>query len=286
MEKITYLVANYNNEKYIPDCMESILKQNSKNWKCVICDDASTDGSVSLLKTYLNEDIKLIINEKNLGYTKTLIKLIENAETDIIGIVDPDDAIYPDATECILNVYKKYKDAGFVYSKMNKFDEKLSKLFSQIGAEIKKGKTSLESGSVSQIKTFRKKYYYKTRGYNEQFLYCEDRDLIYKMDEVTELIYIDKTLYKYRFLENSASHDIKNRTTMINNHFNAVVEALDRRKINGFERFFYILHFRLKFIGRNIHFPKLIRIISNVLMRLMNIIDKVFKIRSGGELLR
>ncbi len=287
METITYLIANYNNEKYIPDCMESILRQNSKNWKCLICDDASTDSSVLLFKTYLNnKNIELIINEKNMGYTKTLKKLIDKADTDIVGIVDPDDAIYPEATEYVLNVYNKNNDAGFVYSTLDIYDENFSRFIVENGGKIEEGKTSLESGFVSHLKTFRKKYYYKTSGYDEKFLYCEDRDLVHKMEEVTELIFIDKPLYKYRLRPNSASNDVKNQSVMLSNYFNAVVEALNRRNITGFERIFYLIHFKIVFIKQNVKYPKIIRNISKKLERGGNFLDRVFKIRSGGDLRR
>lgn len=286
MESITYLLPNYNNEKYISDCMESILNQNSTRWKCIICDDASTDKSVLLFKKYLNPNVKLIVNEKNIGCINTLIKLIENAETDIVGIVDPDDALYPEATEFVMAVYSKNKNAGFVYSKSDIFDEKLSKFIFQDGSEIKKGKTSLESGFVSHLKTFRKKYYYKTKGLDEKYLYCEDRDLVYKMEEVTELIFIDKPLYKYRLLKSSASHDLKNRSIMLRNHFKSFIEALNRRNIKGFEMFFYKMHFYSIYFSRNTNYPRFVRKISKIFRHFLNFIDRIFNIRSGGELLR
>lgn len=286
MEKITYLIANYNNEKYLPECMDSILKQDCTKWECIICDDASTDNSISAIKPYLSSKIKLKENEQNIGYIKTLKKLIEVAETDIVGILDPDDALYPEATENVMSVYKKNKDAGFVYSKFHIYDENFENNIRESGLKIKPGKTSLESGFVSHIKTFRKKIYCKTKGYDERFLYCEDRDLIYKMEEVTELIFIDKPLYKYRLNNKSASNDLKNRSIMLRNHYTAVVEALNRRNIHGIERFVYILNFYFFSVYKNTKYPYPIRQMSKILGQMIKVIDNKTNIRSGGKFQR
>jgi len=107
MEIITYLVANYNNEKYITECIDSIIKQECSQWECIICDNASTDSSLNVIRPYLGSKIKLITNSQKLGYTNTLKKLIKTAETDIVAIIDPDDALCLDATESVLEVYKE-----------------------------------------------------------------------------------------------------------------------------------------------------------------------------------
>jgi len=48
--QITYLLANYNNGRHIRDCLDSLQAQTDPNWLCLIADDASTDGSLNLLK--------------------------------------------------------------------------------------------------------------------------------------------------------------------------------------------------------------------------------------------
>ena len=39
METITYLVANYNNARYVEDCLVSLKNQTCERWRCIVCDD-------------------------------------------------------------------------------------------------------------------------------------------------------------------------------------------------------------------------------------------------------
>ena len=100
--KFSILIANYNNGKFFQDCYKSILQQTYHNWEVVILDDASTDNSVEVIKNIIQNDSRFrwYENEKNEGVGFTKGKLIELAEGEICGYLDPDDAILPNA--CLL----------------------------------------------------------------------------------------------------------------------------------------------------------------------------------------
>jgi len=53
---ISVVVAAYNVEKYIEECLNSILNQTFQDWECIIVDDASTDNTLSIIKTYADKD--------------------------------------------------------------------------------------------------------------------------------------------------------------------------------------------------------------------------------------
>ena len=63
------LIPNYNNAIYLSDLIKSIINQTYSLWECVIVDDASTDNSIDIIKSYIQLDnrIKLFLNEKNEG---------------------------------------------------------------------------------------------------------------------------------------------------------------------------------------------------------------------------
>ena len=58
----------------------------------------------------------------------------------------------------------------------------------------------METGYVSRLKTFRRGAYAQTAGYDPTLLYVEDRDLVYKVEEVTALDFLDRPLYQYAFV--------------------------------------------------------------------------------------
>ena len=64
--KASVLIANYNNQKYINDCLSSLVKQTYKNFEIIFHDDNSNDDSILNVKKYKN--VKIIKNRKRGKY--------------------------------------------------------------------------------------------------------------------------------------------------------------------------------------------------------------------------
>ena len=66
MPKISVIVPVYNVEKYLKQCLDSILNQTFKDFECICVNDGSKDSSLSILQEYANKDsrIKIINQEK------------------------------------------------------------------------------------------------------------------------------------------------------------------------------------------------------------------------------
>ncbi len=86
---IVFLV--YNHAKYLSTSLPSILNQTYPNLEILICDDASTDNSLSVLKQYTDPRIKLTIHNSNHGYIHSRNEMFDQATGDFIAIQDGDD---------------------------------------------------------------------------------------------------------------------------------------------------------------------------------------------------
>jgi len=64
--KVSVLIANYNNERYLNECVDSIKKQTYRNVEIIIHDDSSSDNSIKKINKYKN--IKIIKNKKRGKY--------------------------------------------------------------------------------------------------------------------------------------------------------------------------------------------------------------------------
>lgn len=234
-EKITYLVTNYNNEKYIDNCLQSIKDQKNSSWFCLVVDDASQDNSVEHIKSYVDENLQLIINKTNIGQIESLRKLIELASTDILCIVDSDDAIDPSTTDYVIEAFNTSSKIGFVYTNCIEYDETLKMPVSiGLSRKIPFGPTSsIVNGHVAALQCFRKSTYEKTEGYDLSLLYAEDLDLGYKLEEVCVPYFINKNLYKYRRVSSSRGRTLKNKLIGYQNRRQAKLNALRRRKVKG-----------------------------------------------------
>lgn len=224
-------MANYNNGEYIEECIISVLNQTSGFWELIIIDDKSNDQSLDIYKKYeINPKITIVFNKDNLGYIRTLKKLIKIAKTDIVGIIDPDDKLAENCVEVIMDYYNKNTETGFLYSNFWYCDEKLNIVRKGYCKKIPDNKTALKYDYVSHFKTFRKSVYNKTTGYDEKIIFAEDKDLILKMEEATKLHFVDTELYYYREMENSQSHGPR-RKISIRNYKRAKRNARKRRAI-------------------------------------------------------
>lgn len=104
MTKISVIVPVCNVEKYLDECLESIIKQTFKDIEIICINDGSTDSSLEILKEFAQKDSRIkIIDKPNSGYGDSMNKGIETATGEYIGIVESDDFIEPDMFE---NLYK------------------------------------------------------------------------------------------------------------------------------------------------------------------------------------
>ena len=69
---ISVLLSVFNEEKYIVDAITSVLDQTYENFELIIIDDASTDKTLEILKSFKDTRINIFTNNRNIGQTKTL----------------------------------------------------------------------------------------------------------------------------------------------------------------------------------------------------------------------
>lgn len=226
------IMANYNRAGYIGEAIESVLCQTFKNWEMIIIEDCSTDDSLEVIRSYLEDDrIRLIRHEQNQGYTTALKTGIAQVASSIFGILDSDDCLHSTALATMHRNHLEHPDAGFIYSQFAYCRGDLSPQRIGFCAAVPEEKTALDAGVVSHFKTFKLCDYFKTAGYDETILYAEDIDIIYKMEEVTRLLFVDECLYLYRELPDSICHSKDKVNTAIMSRVKARINAIRRRSI-------------------------------------------------------
>ncbi len=105
MPKVSVIIPIYNTEKYLRECLYSVINQTLKDIEIICVDDGSTDNSLNILKEYAERDDRIkIISKANSGYGHSMNIGIENACGDYIGIVESDDYVELNMFETL---YKK-----------------------------------------------------------------------------------------------------------------------------------------------------------------------------------
>lgn len=92
---LTVCVRTHNQEKFIADALDSVLMQRTEfEYGIIISDDASSDGTVEILKEYQNaypDKIRLLLSEKNVGGPENLKRVIEASNAKYVTCLDGDD---------------------------------------------------------------------------------------------------------------------------------------------------------------------------------------------------
>lgn len=104
MTKRSIIVPVYNVEKYLPKCLESLIKQTLKDIEIICVNDGSMDNSLAILKEFASKDSRIrIIDNQHQGVAKTRNTGIEQSTGEYIGFVDSDDYIDIDFFEKLYN---------------------------------------------------------------------------------------------------------------------------------------------------------------------------------------
>ncbi|SEM57564.1 Glycosyltransferase involved in cell wall bisynthesis [Chryseobacterium taichungense] len=235
--KFSILIANYNNGKYFKDCFQSLLSQNYQNWEAIILDDASTDNSVEVIKKMVENDERFRIyhNETNSGVGVTKSRLIELAEGEICGFVDPDDAILPTAISSSIKIYQKKMDVVLTYSLFTKCDGNLNpqEVFNGGKQVINQSPCFFNSPiEIAHFVTFKKKIYNQTEKMDTSMKIAEDQDLYLKMYEKGKVYFINESNYLYRMHSGGISQN-ENKQKSREYFAQVIFNAMKRRNLKN-----------------------------------------------------
>jgi len=115
---ISVLVTVYNREKYLSDCLTSILNSTFGDYEVVVVDDCSSDGSVEISEKFTRQDqrVRLYRNEKNLGDYPNRNRAAELARGRYIKYVDSDDLIVPECLARLVEPLESHPEAAYSLS--------------------------------------------------------------------------------------------------------------------------------------------------------------------------
>ncbi len=117
--RISVALCTYNGAKYLDKQLTSIAEQLRPPDELVVCDDRSSDDTVSLLEAFAGRvgfPVRVHINSENLGSTKNFEKAIGLCDGDIIALCDQDDWWLPEKLSKTAAIFEADADIGLVVS--------------------------------------------------------------------------------------------------------------------------------------------------------------------------
>ena len=223
--KFSILIPVYNVERYIADCLDSVINQKFSDYEIIIVDDGSTDESGKICDRYqqaFSNRVK-VIHKANQGLISARRIGVELAAGEYCVFVDSDDYVSLDLLPSIEQALREHQDPDIVmytyqYVRQGKITNQYPHLFEDgcewSGEEKKELYLKLIAGSSIDalfIKAVKTKLLKSDPTPYESFYnrnMSEDTfQTIYPLTVAQHIVYIDRPLYLYRVQGNSISHN-------------------------------------------------------------------------------
>lgn len=218
MRKVSIIVPVYNVEKYLGECLDSILNQSYSNLEVILVDDGSPDNCGDICDNYLKKDNRIkVIHQKNGGLSNARNSGLNTVTGEYMLFFDSDDILLPNAIETLINKAEKYNLDFVLYEALN-FSEDSIDLETTFKYIIKGKYDQVFTGSellqlLLDNKSFRtpvQLYLYKTAFVNDNNMKFHD-GIIHEDWEFTSLAFFyakrvmieQSVLYKHRLRGNS-----------------------------------------------------------------------------------
>lgn len=129
---LSIIIPIYNSEKYLEDCLSSLLSQTEKNFEVICINDGSVDSSLSVLNSYKDSfEFFEIISKNNEGQSVARNKGLEIASGEYVLFLDSDDLLVSNAVEVLCRVIKE-KEVDIIFFEASSFyDEFENKIFNE-----------------------------------------------------------------------------------------------------------------------------------------------------------
>lgn len=133
LPSFSIIVSSYNYGHFLPDTIESVMRQSYKRWELILVNDGSTDNTLNVMQRYAQKDNRIkIIDQENQGLSMARNNAMKIAKGDYIWFVDADDFIDKNALFWLSEKIKKtnYPDmVSFLFQPVDVYKTKLNKDF-------------------------------------------------------------------------------------------------------------------------------------------------------------
>ena len=216
---LSIIIPVYNSERFLKECLDSVLFQSFSDFEVIVVDDGSTDSSIQIEEEYSKDSRFVIISQSNAGQGAARNRALDIAKGKYITFLDSDDAMKPDFLKETLSKIEdgKYDIVVTNYDYINEQSEFL-------GNRSNKRENYTLDGYEALLEMFYDenvhigpwaKLYKREVFEKERFksCYCEDADILERIIKKNQsILYISDSLFKYRIRNDADTWVFKPRT--------------------------------------------------------------------------
>lgn len=204
---VSVIMPAYNCEDYIADALQSIIDQTYKNLEIIVVDDASTDGTWTMIQALAKQDKRIVAlqNPQNLKIVGTLNRAVNRSKGKYLARMDGDDIREPDSINREVAFLEKHPDvvvvggaAEFCDQQMNTLNKRAYPTSDQaIRSKIFRYSPFCHASIVIRAEAAGKDPY--------QYNWAEDYDLYFRLAQKGKMANLPDVLYRVRTHKASVS---------------------------------------------------------------------------------
>lgn len=211
MPAISIIIPVYNTEKYLNECLDSIVNQTFQDFEIICINDGSTDGSLKILNEYAQRDNRfIIISQDNQGQGVARNRGIKTANGKYIMFLDSDDWLNTNTFELCYKQIKECKNDFVMFGYSNYYEERNLLVPNTTKLKSFKGTKNKSINLKTLDIPFYNNSFSVTQIYSKEFLdknnirFSVDKngeDILFVSKAIIEsssISIIDKPLYVYR----------------------------------------------------------------------------------------
>jgi glycosyltransferase involved in cell wall biosynthesis len=223
--KVSIVIVAYNSEKHINCAIQSIIKQEYKNWELIIVNDCSNDFTKKIIRKYKSRKIKIINLKINIGAYKSTDLAFKKVTGKYVAILDSDDYSHPKRIISQVVELEKNPNVGLVLTKYKCVDIK-NKI-----VKIKKKESFIKENNFSRIfpcmnlacnssAMFRRKFIKELVFFNKDYFYSYDYHFYLQIFKISKIKFVNKFYTFYRIHSNQRTNTVKKKIIFKENLYN------------------------------------------------------------------
>ena len=205
--KVSVIMNCYNSSTYLREAIDSVYAQTYSDWEIIFWDNASTDNSAGIAKSY-DEKLRYFLAEKTvpLGHARNLA--IEKARGEYIAFLDCDDVWMPEKLEKQIAFLESHNDVAMVYSDILSIDDNGNLIENYLkNQKFHRGyifeKLILYNFIAILTVVLRKKVLNENGMFDANYMIDEDYELFLRISESQKIDFLAAPLAKYRIHANN-----------------------------------------------------------------------------------
>lgn len=237
---ISVCMPSYNHRNFIGEAIESVLSQTYTNFELIISDNASTDDSVEVIKSYNDSRIRLNHNDSNIMVYQNVNRCMMRSNGELIAVLHSDDKYEPDFFQEIVNAYEKYPDKSVFITGVNFWHSEENRTIPwqcyKTGGIKPKAEVMLRLAHINNIGNgvnvvFHKNCLATVGMFSNKYSYSADYDLWLRLAEKYDFVYIPKILAHYRIHNYNLSHLVNKNLSLFKEGIEIFQENISRSRI-------------------------------------------------------